>query len=101
MPASSCVIAVVAVGSGGWRALEGKGGRVRQRGGESAVTGLQKRKLARILKKQEKLRKHTSSLTHPTRRLAVVPEVAVRNIGRRRTRKRERRRDSEVAVKKR
>jgi len=83
MSASSCV---VAVGSGGWWALKGKGGRVRQRGGESAVTGLQKRKLARE-KTNEKMRKHTSNLTHPTQRLAVVPEVAVRNSGWRRMRK--------------
>jgi hypothetical protein len=99
MPASLCVIAIVAISSGGWWALEGKGGYVYQRGGESVVTGLQKRKLARQ-KKQEKMRKHTSSLTHPTRCLAVVPEVAMRNSGQQQTRKCEKWCDSEVAIKK-
>jgi hypothetical protein len=60
--------------------------------GRSAVTGLQKRKLARKKKEREKY--------PPTQCLAVFSEVAVRNGGRWRMRKHERRRDSEVAVKK-
>jgi hypothetical protein len=32
-------------------------------------------------KKEEKMRKYTSSLTHPTRHLMVVPEVTIRNSG--------------------
>jgi hypothetical protein len=37
--------------------------------------------------KEEKMRKHTSSLTHPTQHLMVVPEVTVRNSSWRQTRK--------------
>ena len=60
--------------------------------GRSAVTGLQKRKLARKKKKEKN--------THPTQHLVVFPEVAVRNGGWQRMRKNKRRCDSEVTVKK-
>jgi hypothetical protein len=48
---------------------------------------------------KEKMRKYTSSLTHPTRHLAVVPEVAMRNSSWQQMRKHERWYDSEVAMK--
>jgi hypothetical protein len=70
------------------------------------VTWLQKRKLAKK-KKERKNEKHTSGvavyhfLPNPPKATSRgAPEVAVRKGGRQRTRKRERRRDSEVAVKK-
>jgi len=106
MSASPCVILVIVVGSRAWQALEGEGGQVHQQGGWSSVSWLQKRKSAKT-KKKEKIRKHTSSVAvhHflpdlPNAMSRRVPEVTERKGGQQQMRKRKRRCDSKVAMKK-
>jgi hypothetical protein len=71
------------------------------------MTWLQERKLTKKKKKKEKMRKHTSGVAvhhflpdSPNAMSRRVPEVAERKGGQRWTRKHEKRRDSEVAMKK-
>ena len=71
------------------------------------MTWLQKRKLAKKKKKERKNETHTSGvavynfLPNPPKATSRgAPDVAMRKGGRRRTRKCERQRDSEVAMKK-